>query len=139
MRVVLDTSVLVAAARSRRGASHALLSLLPAARYEPVISVPLFVEYRAVLLRPENLLQRTAVQAEGFVDFLLSVSHLQEIFFLWRPALPDPDDDLILELAVAAGCRYIVTHNLRDFRGIDRWGITAVNPPDFLKRIQTTP
>jgi hypothetical protein len=106
---------------------------------EPVISVPLFLEYQAVLLRPENLLHRSGVQAEGFLDFLLSVSHLQEIFFLWRPALPDPDDDLILELAVAAECRYIVTHNLRDFRGIDRWGIAAVTPPDFLNLIKTTP
>lgn len=54
-----------------------------------MISVPLFVEYRALLLRPENLLHRSPGQAEGFLDYLLSVSHLQEIFFLWRPALPD--------------------------------------------------
>jgi len=72
MKVVLDTCVLVAAARSRRGASHALLSRLPDARFQPVVSVPLFFEYRAVLLRPENLLQRPAVQAEGFLDVLLS-------------------------------------------------------------------
>lgn len=90
MRVVLDTSVLVAAARSRHGASHALLELLPENRFEPVVSVPVFVEYRAVLLRPENLLGRTPAQAEGFLDYLLSVSHLQEIFFLWRSGLPDP-------------------------------------------------
>jgi putative PIN family toxin of toxin-antitoxin system len=102
VRVVFDTSVLVAAARSRRGASNALLSLLPDPRFQPAVSVPVFVEYQAVLLRPENLLQRPAALAEAFLDFLLSVSHLQEIFFLWRPTLPDPDDDLILELAVAA-------------------------------------
>ncbi len=58
MRVVLDTSVLVAAARSRNGASHALLSQLSGGGFEPAISVPTFVEYRAVLLRPENLLGR---------------------------------------------------------------------------------
>ena len=92
-------------------------------------------EYRAVLLRPEHLLQRPAFQAEGFLDCLLAASHLQEIFFLWRPALPDPDDDLILELAVAAGCRYIVTHHLRDFRGTEKGGIAAVTPSDFLKLI----
>ncbi len=66
MRVVLDTNVLVAAARSRRGASHALLSGLPDPRFEPVVSVSVFVEYRAVLLRPENLLGRTPEQTEGF-------------------------------------------------------------------------
>ena len=136
MKVVLDTSVLVAAARSRRGASHALLSRLPDARFQPVVSVPLFVEYRAVLLRPENLLQRPAEQAEGFLDVLLTMSQLQEIFFHWRPTLPDPNDDLILELAVAAGCRYIVTYNLRDFRGTEKWGVAAVTPSDFLKLIE---
>jgi putative PIN family toxin of toxin-antitoxin system len=138
MKVVFDTSVLVAAARSKNGASHVLLSWLPDVRFQPVVSVPLFIEYRAVLLRPENLLQRAPAQAESFLDFLLSASHFQEVFFLWRPALPDPDDDMILELAVAAGCRYIVTHNLRDFRGTEKWGIAAVTPDDFLKLIKTT-
>jgi putative PIN family toxin of toxin-antitoxin system len=136
MKVVFDTSVLVAAARSKSGASHALLSRLPDAGFQMVVSVPLFIEYRAVLLRPENLLLRPAAQAEGFLDFLLSASQVQEVFFLWRPALPDPDDDLILELAVAAGCGYIVTHNLRDFRGAEKWGITTVSPGDFLKLIE---
>lgn len=135
MRVVIDTSVLVAAARSSRGASHALLRRLPDPGFEPAISVPLFLEYRAVLLRPENLLSRSPAQADDFLDYLLSVSHLQEIFFHWRPSLPDPDDDLILELAVAAGCRYIVSHNLRDFQGVDRWGIEAVTPGRFLHLI----
>lgn len=138
MRVVLDTSVLVAAARSKSGASHALLARLPDAGFQMVISVALFAEYRAVLLRPENLQQRTPPQAEHFLDFLISVSHLQEVFFQWRPALPDADDDLILELAVAAGCRYIVTHNVRDFRGTEQWGIAPVTPGDFLKLIKTT-
>jgi len=136
MRVVLDTSVLVAAARSNRGASYALLARLPDAGFQTVISVALFAEYRAVLLRPENLLQRTAPQAESFLDFLISTSHLQEVFYRWRPALQDADDDLILELAVAAGCGYIITHNLRDFRETTQWGITAVTPADFLKLIK---
>lgn len=136
MKVVLDTSVLVAAARSRLGASNALLLRLLDTTFVPAISVPLFVEYEAALLRSENLLNRDAATVESFLDFLLSVSHLQEVFFAWRPALPDPDDDFILELAVAAGCRYIVTYNVRDFRGSEKWGITAVTPSDFLKLIE---
>jgi hypothetical protein len=96
-----------------------------------------FVEYEATLLRSENLLDRDAATVESFLDFLLSVSHLQDVFFAWRPALPDPDDDFILELAVAAGCRYIVTHNVRDFRGSEKWGIRVVTPSDFLELIET--
>ncbi|GDY20134.1 PIN domain-containing protein [Verrucomicrobiota bacterium] len=138
MRVVFDTTLLVAAARSIRGASYALLARLPDPAFQTVISVAVFTEYRAVLLRPENLRHRTAHEAEGFLDFLISTSQLQEVYFRWRPALPDPDDDLILELAVAARCRYIVTHNLRDFQGADQWGIATVTPGDFLKLIQKT-
>ncbi|HEX6718983.1 MAG TPA: PIN domain-containing protein [Pyrinomonadaceae bacterium] len=98
MRVVFDTSVLGAAARSRRGASNALLLRLPDTAFEPAVSVPLFVEYEAVLLRSENLLNRDPATVQSFLDFLLSVTHLQEIFFAWRPALPHPNDDFILEI-----------------------------------------
>lgn len=136
MRVVLDTSVLVAAARSKKGASHALLELLPCEDFTPAVSVPAFVEYRDALLRPENLLHRKAGKAEAFLDFLLSASHLQKIHFLWRPALSDPDDDLFLELAVAAQCAYIITHNIRDFRGAEKWGVSTVTPADFLRKIK---
>lgn len=133
--VVLDTSVLVAAARSRTGASQRLLRLLPDARFRPAISVPLFAEYSAVLKRPDHLLSRTPEQVDAFLDFLLSASNLHEIFYLWRPMLPDPDDDLILELAVAADCGYIITHNIADFRGSEQFGIEAIRPGDFLRRI----
>ena len=136
--VVLDTSVLVAAARSRRGASQRLLRLLPDTRFQPAISVSLFAEYSAVLKRPEHLLGRTPEQVDGFFDFLLSIARLHEIYYLWRPTLPDPDDDMILELAVAAGCGYIVTHNVKDFRGSERFGIEAIPPGDFLRRMGET-
>ena len=115
-----------------------MLARLPDADFQTVISVALFAEYRAVLLRPENLQQRTEFQAESFLDFMISTSQLQEVFFRWRPALPDPYDDLILELAVAGGCRYIVTHNVRDFRGTEQWRIAAVTPGDFLELIKKT-
>ena len=136
--VVLDTSVLVAAARSSTGASQRLLRLLPDARFQPAISVPLFAEYSAVLKRPEHLLGRTAAQADAFLDFLLSTARLHEIYYLWRPMLSDPDDDMILELAVAAGCRYIITHNVADFRGSERFGIEALTPGLFLRRLGET-
>ena len=139
MRVVIDTNVLVAATRSRNGASHALLSRLPDKRFVPAVSVPLFLEYRAVLLRGENLLGRPASQAEGFLDFFLSASHLQEIFYTWRPVLPDPGDDMLLELAVAAGAKIVVTHNLRDFRGTEKWGVAAMTPSDFLNQLARLP
>jgi len=137
VRIVLDTCVLVAAARSRHGASNALMLLLPDRRIQPAISVPLFVEYRATLLRGENLGGRSARDVDDFLDYLLSFSHLQDIHYRWRPALADPDDDFVLELAVAASCRYIVTHNIRDFRGTERWGVEPIAPGSLLKHLET--
>ena len=136
--VVLDTSVLVAAARSNQGASHRLLQLLPDPRFQPAVSVSLFAEYSAVLKRPEHLLGRTAEQADGFLNFLLSTAVLQEVYYLWRPALPDPDDDMILELAVAASCPYIITHNVADFLGCEPFGVEAITPGRLLHLLGET-
>jgi len=71
------------------------------------------------------------------VDSLASQAHLPEVHFLWRPFLPDPNDDMILELAFAAGCRYIVTHNLKDFHGSEELGVTAITPRDFLQLVRS--
>lgn len=136
IRIVIDTNVLTAAARSDTGASQRLLRRFPDTLFQPAISVPLYAEYCAVLMRPEHLSRRSRADAERFLDYLLAVSWLQEVFFLWRPLLPDPDDDMILELAVAARCRYIVTHNVADFRGCERFGLAALRPGAFLREIE---
>jgi predicted nucleic acid-binding protein len=127
---VFDTSVLVAAARSRLGASYALVSSIPAPQFQLCLSVGLYTEWQEVLTRPEHLPPtQTAEDTRRFLRYLASESHLQEIYFLWRPFLPDADDDLVLELAFAANCRYIVTHNVKDFNGSEQLGITAGNTP----------
>src|SRR5438093_5741037 len=137
MRVVFDTNVLVAAARSRQGASFALVSSIPAPEFQICLSVGLYTEWQDVLTRPEHLPPgRSSEEALGFLRYLASQSHLQEIHFLWRPFLPDADDDMILELAFAAGCRYIVTHNVGDFFGTEQFGVVAIAPRDFLNLIR---
>jgi putative PIN family toxin of toxin-antitoxin system len=139
-RVVLDTNVLVAAARSRLGASFALVSSIPAAEFQPCLSVGLYAEWQEVLTRPEHLQPgQTVEDALGFVRYLASQSHLQEIHFLWRPFLADADDDMVLELAFAAGCGHIITHNVKDFRGSDQFGVAALSPREFLKLIGKNP
>jgi predicted nucleic acid-binding protein len=136
MRVVFDTAVLVAATRSRRGASFALVSSIPSHDFEICLSVPLYVEWQDVLTRPEQLPPGcTADDALAFVRALAAHAHLQEVYYLWRPFLADPDDDMVLELAVAAGCPCIVTHNPRDFRGSTQLGVDAVLPGEFLRLI----
>jgi len=134
MKVVFDTSVLVAAARSRRGASYALVSSIPSAEFQLCLSVSLYMEWQQVLTRDENLSPgRTVEDTRNYLRYLAGQSHLQEIHFLWRPFLRDADDDMILELAFAAGCRYLVTHNVKDFYGAEQLGVTVVSPGEFLK------
>jgi len=137
MRVVFDTSVLVAAAHSRDGASFALVSSIPSERFQISLSVGLYLEWQDVLTRAEHLPPgQTAEDAIAFLRYLCSQAWLQPIYFLWRPFLPDPGDDMILELALAAGCRCIVTHNVRHFAGCERLGVEAITPGEFLKRLK---
>ena len=133
MRVVLDTNILVAAARSNKGASYKLLQMIPDERFQICVSLPLYLEYMDVLTRPEHLLNKMSEeQTMGMVRYLISQAHLQEIYFHWRPFLPDIKDDMILELAVAARASRIITFNLKDFLGIDVFNIEAVTPRNFL-------
>lgn len=135
-RVVLDTSVLFAGLRSRRGASFRLISLLEAGRYEIALSVPLLFEYEDVLSRLSDAGAFRTGEIGDFLDYVCTVAHHQEIFFLWRPLLSDPKDDLVLELAVAAGCEGIVTHNERHFAEVGRFGIRVYTPKEFLRLLK---
>jgi putative PIN family toxin of toxin-antitoxin system len=138
IRVVLDTSVLVAAVRSRRGASFTLISSIPSPDFQLCLSVGLYTEWQEVMTRPENLPPgQTPEDALRFLRYLASQAHMQEIHFLWRPFLPDADDDLVLELAFAASSRYIITHNVKDFHGSEQLGVTALSPRDFLHLLRT--
>jgi putative PIN family toxin of toxin-antitoxin system len=133
-RVVLDTNVLVAALRSRRGASFRVVSEIGRDRFEFVLSVPLVLEYEQALMnaRPREV---SPMDIQAFLDYLCSEARLQEIFYLWRPHLRHPKDDLVLEVAVAGRCEAIVTHNRRHFEGAARFGIMVLTPAEFLARL----
>ena len=137
MRVAIDTNVLVAALRSRRGASFRLVQKLGSPRFQPVISPPLCLEYEDVLSRPGLLPGYTPEDIGDFLDYFLSECVECRIHFLWRPHLPDPKDDLVLEVALAGRATFIITHNLRHFPGVDAFGIRAVTPDDFLSILST--
>jgi putative PIN family toxin of toxin-antitoxin system len=138
IQIVLDTNVLYAGLRSRRGASFNLLKHLETGRFELNLSVPLVLEYEEVLLRKEPTLNFTPEEIGKLLDYLCRIANLHEVHFLWRPILNDPKDDMILDLAVRANCQYIVTYNIRDFTGVNQFGIQAVNALEFLKTIEVT-
>jgi putative PIN family toxin of toxin-antitoxin system len=134
-QVVIDTNVLIAAQRSQRGASAKLMSLVGTGRFDIHVSVPLVLEYEEVLLRQRLQLGLTQADVADIVDALCALATPHEIYFLWRPYLHDRKDELILELAVAARCDYIITYNKRDFSGVETFGIRVIDPRTFLQEI----
>ncbi len=133
--IIIDTNVVISALRSKRGASSKLLSLIGTQKFEIHDSVPLVLEYEEIIQRQHDEIGMSLEDVSALIDSICALSNHHEIHFLWRPSLPDPNDELILELAVSARCEYIVTHNLSDFIGIDQFGISAVTPGEFLKII----
>jgi putative PIN family toxin of toxin-antitoxin system len=131
--VVLDTNVLVAAMRSKHGASSAVLQRLALGQFRPAVSTALCLEYDDVLHRPGMVPAYTPQQITDFIDSILTDAQEAYIYFNWRPFLRDPDDDLVFECALAAGATHIVTFNRVDFAGVSAFGIAVVTPGDFLR------
>jgi putative PIN family toxin of toxin-antitoxin system len=138
MKIVIDTSVLVAAARSHNGASYKLVSMLPIPEIEIALTIAVYTEWQAVMTRPENLPPgATADDALAFLRYLASIAHLQDVYFLWRPFSRDPGDDMVVECAVASSCDYIVTHNVKDFRRVTELNVQVATPAEILNLLRS--
>lgn len=137
-RVVLDTSILVAALRSRTGASNALLRAVATMEVRPLVTPALFLEYEDVLKRPEQRLAHgLSLEAiDGFLAALASACEGVEVRFQWRPQLADPGDEMVLETAVNGRAEALVTHNVRDFLpAAERFGLRVLRPGEFVKEL----
>lgn len=139
IQFVLDTNIIYSGLRSKRGASYQLLSLIDSNTYEINLSVPLLIEYEDVLKRNPDSLQLTTNEIDQFLNYLCLKSNWHEVYFLWRPLLKDPEDDMILELAIRANSNYIVTYNTSDFTNIDTFGIQVVTAQEALRILQENP
>ena len=135
----MDTNVLIAGLRSKRGASHQLLRLVGTGVFDLNLSVPLVFEYEAVGKRQAPELGLNPGEIDAVVDFLCRVGEHREIFFLWRPTLRDSGDDFVLELAVECAADYLVTFNKRDFSEASRFGLKVVSPREFLEELGGEP
>lgn len=134
-RIVIDTSVFISALQSSRGASHQLLTLVGTDLFEIALSVPLVLEYEEAAKRLADLTGLADEDVDDIIDYLCTAGHHQEVHFLWRPVLRDPEDDHVLELAAVAGCDTIVTHNIKDFAGCEDFGVRVQTPGEFLREI----
>ncbi len=133
---MIDTNVFVSALRSRYGASHKLLMLLGSGKFEINISVLLALEYEEAGKRLTGKRGGLRISdLDAILDYICSVANRTKIYYLWRPILIDPRDDMVLELAVSAGCQAIVTYNKKDFAGADEFGIRILTAQEFLREI----
>ncbi len=133
IQIVVDTNVFVTALRSKHGASYKLIQLIKKGIFQLNLSVPLTIEYEAVAKRTIGEITLDEKGVDDILDFVISKSNHWQIFYLWRPELNDPGDDMVLEFAVTANCQYIVTYNLGDFKPTKKFGITAITPKEFLE------
>src|SRR5437016_4187566 len=133
--VVLDTNVVISALRSRRGASFAILHRIGRG-WVPLISAALILEYEAVGKREAQRLKIPESTVEAIVRAFCFVGRETDIHFRLRPVLPDSGDEFLLELAVAGRADAIITHNVRHFAGVERFGIRVMTPREFLKTIE---
>jgi putative PIN family toxin of toxin-antitoxin system len=134
-RIVIDTNVVVAALRSKRGASYQVLMLLGSEKFSIHLSVPLVLEYEDVARRMLGEIDLTEQDIDDIVDYICAVGEAHYLFFLWRPYLKDAKDDMVLELAITAGCDFIVTYNQRDFQGTEEFGVEVITPQQLLEEI----
>jgi len=135
-RVVLDTNLLTAASRSRWRASFALLRALRAGQFTALASVPLMLEYEAVLNREEHLRAsgRSLSMNQAFLDALCTFIEPVHLHYLWRPQLRDPADEMVLETALNGHADALVTHNLADFAAANV-RLPVLTPAAFLSRL----
>lgn len=137
-RCVLDTNVLVAAVRSRNGASAALLHET-ASTVLPIVTIGLWLEYEAVLKRREQLRASgwTTGRVDEFLGRLAERCEPVELHFRWRPQTRDPKDEMVVDTALNGRARYLVTHNSADFLPLgQKFGIAIVSPARMLETIR---
>ena len=135
----MDTNVLVAALRSRNGASFKMLSRIDSGKFTVCVSVPLVLEYEAAARKNSKGTGLSASDLGTIIDYVCRVGEHHKIYYLWRPFLKDPNDDMVLELAVSSNASSIVTYNRADFKGVDQFGIRVQTPKQFLQQIGELP
>lgn len=107
------------------------------------ISVPVFLEYRAVLSREDNrrLLGLNDESINAILQFIVINARITNIWYTWRPNLRDEGDNMIVELARAGGSEYLITQNVKDFTldsDMRNDDLNIITPVEFMKLWRST-
>ena len=135
--IVIDTNILVAALQKDGNSARRILRLCLLGEYQAIIGAALFSEYEDVLSR-DALFEKSVLnqlEREQVFNGFLSVCKWCEVFYAWRPNLPDEADNHLIELAIAGQAQAIVTRNLRDLaQGELKFpNLQILNPEQFLQ------
>ncbi len=136
VEAIVDTNVLLSGLASRNGKSFQILQLLAEEKFHVSISVPVVLEYEAVLKKKLDKRVYSDQDIQAIIDFICKIGRHVKVYYLWRPILKDPYDDHLLEVAVAANAKWIITYNVKDFERASTFGISAVTPYEFLQVLE---
>lgn len=136
LRVVMDTNVLYAGLRSRRGASFAILDALWQGQWTLLLSNTILTEYEEILRRDAAALNLTHERTDCLLDAICSIAERRQVSDVWAPVLPDPDDEAFVQLAVEAGADHLVSHNLGHLAPARKLGVNLLAPREFLAIIR---
>jgi putative PIN family toxin of toxin-antitoxin system len=134
-QIVIDTNVIVSALKSRNGFSFKLLSMIDDERFEVNMSVPLIIEYEDAIKREKSKIGLSKEDLDAILNYICLIGKERKIYYLWRPFLKDPKDDMVLELAVESESDFIITFNKDDFSGIEKFALQVLTPKEFLRKI----
>lgn len=137
--IVIDTNVIVAGLRSKRGWSHELLARIGGDSFDHCVSVPLLCEYEGVLKRMTTALGLDLAEIDTLLNLWCDAGQKSLIYFQIGPTESDPGDTKVLELAVAARADFIVSFNKRHFPEAERFGVKILTPFEFFVEIGTAP
>lgn len=134
--IVIDTNVILSALQSNKGKSFELITKITKDIFDFAISVPLILEYEAVLKTKLDRTIFTDSDIEDLINYLCKVGIKTKLFYLWRPYLKDPFDDHVLEVAIQSNSGTIVTYNKKDFKEAENLGLKILTPKEFLETVQ---
>ncbi len=132
-QIVIDTNVILAGLRSKNGASYKLLSILNDKRFQINISATLIFEYEEILKREKAQIGLTNEEIDDIINGICYLANHHDIFYIWRPLAKDKDDDFLIDLALKCQAQFIISYNDKDLRPIEKFGVSILNPKQFLQ------
>ena len=134
MRTVVDTNVLVSGLLKPYGAPGEIVRLVASGALRVCHDARILAEYQEVLRRPKFGFRPSDIDA--LLDYIRSNGLAVSATPLPR-RLRDPDDEIFLEVALAAAARHLITGNLSDYAGHPHQPVQVISPSRFITWYRT--